>query len=67
MLLLERNDVNPNIADRYGETPLLIAACEGNEQVVKMLLGCNDVNPNTAESGGKTPLSMAAWEDVRES
>ena len=68
MLLLERNDVNPNIADRYGETALLIAACEEHEQAVKNLLRCNDANPNTAESSGKPPLSL--WppgEDVRES
>ena len=37
-MLLERDDVNPNITDRYGETPLHIAACEGYEGVVKMLL-----------------------------
>ena len=59
-LLLERNDVDPNIADRYGETPLFIAAIKGHEGVVKMLLECDDVNPNTTENSGDTPLFRAA-------
>ena len=49
-MLLKRNDVNPNIADRNGETPFLIAAREGHEGIVKMLLEHDHVNPDTVKN-----------------
>jgi len=61
-MLLERGDVNPNVADRrWDQTPLLWAAHEGHEGVVKTLLQREDVNPNLADTrDGRTPLSYAA-------
>ena len=43
-ILLERNDVNPDRANKRGQTPLLWAR-NGYEGVVGMLLERNDVNP----------------------
>ena len=59
-LLLESNHVNPNIVDRNGETPLLIASCGPYEGVLKLLLERNDVNPNIADGYSKTSLHIAA-------
>src|SRR5205807_2414027 len=60
--LLEREDVKPNLPDRDGQTPLLFAASEGDEGVVKLLLERADVSPNSPDVDGRTPLSLAASE-----
>jgi len=51
-MLLERNDVDPNIASEHGQTPLYVAAWKGREKVVKELLERGDVNPNTPDNFG---------------
>ena len=37
-LLLEREDVNPDRPDRYGQTPLSLTARSGYARVAKLLL-----------------------------
>ena len=61
-VLLRREDVNPNHADREnGRTPLTWAALAGHEGVVKILLKRKDVNPNQADTEyGRAPLIWAA-------
>jgi len=59
-MLLERSDVDPDTVDRFGQTPLLVAAYRGREGVVRILLERNDVNPDTATAAGHTPLLQAA-------
>jgi len=59
-ILLERNDVNPDSADKSGRTPLSWAAEDRCKKVVRVLLERNDVNPSTADEAGRTPLSWAA-------
>ena len=44
-MLLERWHVNPGTANRFDITPSIVAASNGYEVVVKVLLGCGDVNP----------------------
>jgi len=58
-ILLEQNDVNPDIADQNGRTPLSWAASHGNAKVVKMLLERNDVNPDTPDRRSRTPILWA--------
>jgi len=58
-MLLERNDVNPDKADKWTRTPLARAAKNGNEGVVRMLLKENDVSPDTADKWSRRPLSWA--------
>ena len=60
MLLLERNNANPNSANSSGQTPLFIAACTGRERAVEMLLERYNVRLNNANSSGETPLLIAA-------
>jgi len=57
-MLLERNDVNPNIADtEYGRTPLWWATQNRHEGIVRMLLERNDISPDIADTEyGGTPL-----------
>ena len=61
-MLLEREDVNPNLADtKFGRTPLLWAVKNGHEGVAKMLLEREDLNPNDTDTkSGRTPLTWAA-------
>ncbi|RPA92260.1 hypothetical protein L873DRAFT_1817900 [Choiromyces venosus 120613-1] len=58
-MLLERKDVNPDMADTDGQTPLMTAAEEGYDNVVVMLLAREDLNPHTADLSGETALSLA--------
>ena len=58
-MLLERNDVNPDKADKGGRTPLSWAASYGYEEIVEILLERNDVNPDTQDERGRTPFSWA--------
>jgi len=60
-ILLERDDVNPDIADPvYGRTPLCWAAESGHGGVVRVLLQRNEVNPDKADKWNRTPLRLAA-------
>jgi hypothetical protein len=50
-VLLERNDVDPIIADdKYGRIRLSWDASDGRGRAVRKLLGWNDVNPYTADN-----------------
>ena len=52
-ILLERDGVNPDIADIYGRTPLSRAAEKGSEEVVRVLLERGEVNPNKADQASQ--------------
>ena len=64
-LLLDHNDVSPDIPGIYGRTPLISAASNGHEGVMKILLERDDVNPEKPDDEGKTPL-LSAIENERE-
>jgi ankyrin repeat protein len=51
---------DPNIKNKYGETPLHKAAFGGRVDVVKLLLE-HGVDPNTQDKYGRTPLHEAAY------
>ncbi|KAF2183575.1 ankyrin [Zopfia rhizophila CBS 207.26] len=52
---------DPDIKDTYGWTPLLWAARNGHEAVVKLLLAKDVVDPDSEDTYfGQTPLSWAA-------
>jgi len=59
-LLLEREDVDPNLPNRDGDTPLGCAAITGYDGVVKLLLERLNVDPNHQCMNGLTPLGWAA-------
>lgn len=57
---LEKRELDPDIRDEDGHTPLFWAATMGNEAVVERLLGLgNRVNMNAEDSFGRTALLEA--------
>ncbi|HVJ01816.1 MAG TPA: ankyrin repeat domain-containing protein [Sphingomonas sp.] len=56
--LLQTDDANPNVQDRRGNTPLLVAIEQNWEEGVTILLRYK-ANPNLANAGGETPLIRA--------
>jgi len=59
-LLLECQELTPDVPDNSGRTLLSCAALLGYERVVKVLLGREEVNPDKPDNWGRTPLSYAA-------
>jgi len=55
---MESYDINEG--DFLGYTPLIWAARNGHEEMVKILLGRKEVNSNKPDNQGQTPLSHAA-------
>jgi hypothetical protein len=51
---------DPDCKDRYGQTPLFLAAGNGHEVVLRLLLSKDVVDPNSKNKFGRTPLSWAA-------
>ena len=57
---MRQEDVSPNWPDNKGQTPLLLAAWNGHDRVVELLLGREDVSPDRPDKYGRTPLWFAA-------
>jgi len=55
-----RKYVNPNKPVKYGQTSIMLAAKEGHEGVVQMLLRRKDVKPDAADGLGRTALLWAS-------
>ena len=52
--------INPNRPDKYDQTPIFLAATEGHEGVVQLLLGRKDIKADAADGYGYTPLLCAS-------
>ena len=60
-LLLGRGDVNPDIQDDFGRTPISLAAEHGHGAVVRLLLERGDVDPDKPDDGWcRAPILWAA-------
>ena len=59
-VLIERGGCDINESDCMDFTPLIHAAREGNEGVVRLLLTRNDINPDKPDNDGRTPLWWAS-------
>jgi ankyrin repeat protein len=53
-LLLERKDIQVNLASNSGWTSLIWACREGNEDVVKLLLKREDIDIRLKDHDGRT-------------
>ena len=62
-LLLRTDDVNPDMSDCDGRTPLSYAAEECYVEVAEILLGGEVVNHNKEDNVGRTLLMCAAKHD----
>ena len=58
--LVEVGGCDINQIDCIGSTPLVWAAKNGHEEVVRILLGQDDINPDKPNQCGETPLWCAA-------
>ncbi|EXK79028.1 hypothetical protein FOQG_16321 [Fusarium oxysporum f. sp. raphani 54005] len=56
---LLQNGVDPDPKDSYQRTPLWLAASEGHDSVVRVLIGTGRVSVNTMSIGRYTPLHIA--------
>jgi len=52
--------VDPNWLDKYGQTPMLLAAEEGNWGVLQLLLERKDIKAGKSDNRGRIPLHCAA-------
>ncbi|PWW80922.1 hypothetical protein C7212DRAFT_161505, partial [Tuber magnatum] len=59
-LLLEPEDVDPNVFDNKGRPPLSYASLGGHEVQQKLLLEPSSINPSSSDDYGRTPLLYAA-------
>ncbi|KAK1139808.1 hypothetical protein N8T08_011127 [Aspergillus melleus] len=59
-MLVSHKDTQPDCRNKRGETPLAIAAADGAEHVVEMLLRTGKVDVNSKDKHGQTPLMAAA-------
>ena len=59
------NGVSPNIVDRFGRTPIHVAALKGRQEMCK-LLHQYGADLNLAEENGESPLNIAAKERQHE-
>jgi len=60
-VLVQMEGCDINQIDSQGNTPLIWAAKNGHEGVVKILLARDDVNPYKPDNDGRTPLWRAAF------
>jgi ankyrin repeat protein len=58
-LLLQRG-VNVNVRNSRGQTPLHIAAQNGQLDVVRLLLASQQIDVNARDQQGSTPLHLAS-------
>jgi ankyrin repeat protein len=56
-LLLAKNDVNVELTDSDGQTPLSYAAAKGHEAIVQLLVEAGKVDVDGKDKDGRTPLS----------
>jgi len=61
VVLVQMEGCDINQIDSRGNTPLMWAAKNGHEGVVKILLERDDVSPDKPDNNGKTPLWWAAY------
>lgn len=59
--LLQVPDIDVNISDNEGNTPLIHAAKLGREDMVKLLLQMPGININAKTENGDTALLQATW------
>jgi len=60
VLLLTRDDINPDMSDNDSRTPLQWASLNGHEGMVRLLLARDDINPDKPDNDGRTPLQCAS-------
>ncbi|KAJ5682143.1 uncharacterized protein N7477_002083 [Penicillium maclennaniae] len=58
-LLLAQDSINPESKDNNGQTPLVLAAANGQKGMVELLLVQDSINPDSKDNKGQTLLLQA--------
>jgi hypothetical protein len=58
-MLVENSEVDLNIRDNWGRSPLWEAASSGYKTIVELLLDSDKVDPEARDEQGRTPLLAA--------
>ncbi|PGH02528.1 hypothetical protein AJ80_08839 [Polytolypa hystricis UAMH7299] len=59
-LLLEQENINPNVTDSHGKPPLSIAVADSAKvKIARLLLSHKDTDPNLKDNDGRSPLAHA--------
>ena len=59
-MLISRENFDFNSENRFGQTPLYLAASNGHKAVVELLIARDDIEINTKDNKDQTPLHLAA-------
>ncbi|KAL3459648.1 ankyrin repeat-containing domain protein [Aspergillus heterothallicus] len=60
VVALLQKGLPPDVKDSFQQTPLLLAASNGHDSVVSLLLASGDSDVNSKDKDGMTPVSWAA-------
>ena len=57
--LMERKDINVNLQNKFGNTPLIVSCYSNNKHITKKIINSKNIDTNIINSNGDTALIIA--------